>query len=271
MPAVKTNALSAAFVKKVTAFGAYGDGKGLTLKVDPHGKRWYQRVSVNGQRRNIGLGSYPAISLSAARVAAISNHQSIAQGGNPLQEKRQAKQDASAPAVPSFADVAQVVHELNAPTWSNSKHSHEWIQSLKTYAYPVIGRKPVGEITTGDVMTVLENLWTAKPVTAKRINQRLATVFDYCVAKNWRETNPAGRSVSKALPKPSRTVKHHTAAHYSDVPEILRKVRDSGECEIIKLSFEFAVLTAARTGEIRFATWNEISWAEKVWEIPPNE
>ena len=269
MPAVKQQALTAAFVRTVKEAGAYSDGNGLALRVSPQGRKsWIQRIRIDGKQTALPVGAYPSLSLADARAIAQDNTKAIAQGRNPQEDKRQAKQDASAPAVPSFADVALAVHELNAPSWSNSKHSHEWIQSLKTHAFPTLGRKPVSEITTGDVMTVLEPLWNNKPVTAKRINQRLATVFDYSIAKNWRETNPAGRSVSKALPKPSRTVNHHAAAPYSDVPEILRKVRESDESELIKLGFEYGILTAARTGEIRQASWDEINWECQTWEIP---
>ena len=269
MPKTITKGLTAAFVKSAKDAGVYGDGQGLALRVSPQGRKsWIQRLTIDGKQTALSVGAYPAVSLADARAIAQDNARTTAQGRDVQAEKRQAKQDARKPSIPTFEDAALAVHQLHLPTWSNAKHAHEWLHSIEAHAIPTLGRKSVDSITTADIMAVLTPIWNQRTVTAKRLNQRLAVVFDYCIAQGWRETNPAGRSVSKALPKPSKTVEHHAAAPYSDVPAILRKVRESGECEIIKLSFEFAILTAARTGEIRFADWSEINWAEKVWEIP---
>ena len=168
MPAVKTNALSAAQVKKLAAPGFYADGLGLTLKVDSRGnKRWFQRVSIGGKRHNLGLGSYPTVGLADARTVAQENHRAIQQGRDILAEKRQAKEDsiedaAPAPAIPTFADAAAQVIELRRPTWSNQKHAAQWTATLETYAYPAIGGKAIDEITAADVLAVLTPIWTEK-------------------------------------------------------------------------------------------------------------
>ena len=269
MPAVKQNSLTAAFVRSVKDAGNFTDGGGLTLRVSPQGRKsWIQRITVNGKQTALSVGAYPAVSLADARAIAQDNARATAQGRNPQQEKRQAKQDAAAPAIPTFADAAQAVHELHRPTWSNPKHAREWLATLERFAFPQIGRKSVAEITTADVMGIVAPLMAEKPVTGKRLNQRLAVIFDYCIAQNWRESNPAGRSIGKALPKPQREVKHHAAVAYRDVPAVVGKVRESGECELIKLAFEYGILTAARTNEIRGAQWEEIDWIEGIWTIP---
>ena len=269
MPKVKQSALTAAFVRSVKDAGNYTDGNGLVLRVSPQGRKsWIQRIRVDGKQTALPVGAYPALSLADARAVAQDNARATAQGRNPQDEKRQAKEDARKPAIPSFADAARAVHQLHLPTWSNPKHAHEWLHSLETHAFPMLGRKPVDSITTADIMGVLTPVWNQKPTTAKRVNQRLAVIFDYCIAQGWRESNPAGRSVSKALPKPSREVNHHAAVSYQDVADVLRKVWESGEKELVKLGFEYGILTAARTNEIRQATWAEINWESSVWEIP---
>ena len=154
MPAVKTNALSASFVKSVKDAGAYSDGNGLVLRVADNGRKtWIQRVSVGGKQRNVGLGSFPQIGLSDARQAAIENSRAIALGRNPVEEKRQAKEDAkaaaapepAAPSIPTFREAAQAVIELRAPTWSSPRHAKQWVESLTNHAYPVIGDLSVDE------------------------------------------------------------------------------------------------------------------------------
>ncbi len=150
---VPQQALSAVFVRTVAKPGMYTDGNGLNLKVVPSGaRRWVQRVTIGGKRHNIGLGSYPAVSLAEARELAAENLRLIRQGRNPLVEKRQAVEELRRPSIPTFAQAAEQVIEMCRPTWSNAKHASQWTNTLLTYAHPVIGRKPVDEVTTGDVL-----------------------------------------------------------------------------------------------------------------------
>ena len=167
MPAVKTQALSASFVRSVKDAGAYTDGNGLVLRVSDKGRKtWIQRVSIGGKQRQLGLGSFPIVGLADARAAAVYNQQAISLGRNPVEDKRQAKEDAkaaaapepAAPAVTTFRDAAQAVMELRAPTWSSARHTKQWIESLTNHAYPVIGDKPVDEISSADILRMLTPL-----------------------------------------------------------------------------------------------------------------
>ena len=197
----KHQALSAEMVRTVTSPGMYADGNGLNLKVEPSGaKRWVQRVTIGGKRSNFGLGGYPAVSLAEARELAGANQRAIRQGRDPLDKKRQSAGEWRRPAMPTFAQAAEQVIEMRRPTWSNSKHAAQWKSTLATYAYPVIGSKHLDEIKSSDVLTVLTPIWTSKPETARRVRQRLETVFDWAIAQGWRLDNPAGRAAARVLP-----------------------------------------------------------------------
>lgn len=157
--------------------------------------------------------------------------------------------------------------EFRRPTWSNPKHATQWESTLATYAFPVIGEMAVDEITSSDVLAVLEPIWTTKPETASRVKQRVETVMDWAVTYGHRPDNPAGKALLKVLPKVNREPNHHPALHYSEVGCSLAKVRESTSSLLSKFGFEFLVLTAARTGEVRKANWGEILWDRRTWEI----
>ena len=266
---VPQQSLSAAFVRTVSEPGMYADGNGLNLKVVPSGSRWWvQRVTIGGKRHNIGVGGYPAVSLAEARELAAENQRLIRQGRDPLAEKRQVVEELKRPAIPTFAQAAEQVIEMRRPTWSNAKHASQWTNTLATYAHPVIGRKVVDEVTTGDVLAVLTPIWTTKPETASRVRQRLEAVFDWTVAQGWRTYNPAGKGVLRALPRVSRLKDNHTALPYLEVPEALQRVRESTSDLVTRLSFEFLVLTAARSGEVRLAAWEEMDLEKATWTVP---
>ena len=269
MPVGNSNSLSAAFVRTVTAHGAYSDGNGLTLRVDSSGKRWIQRVTIGGKRHNVGLGGYPVVSLAKARALALANAQSIREGRNPITEKRQAREESRKPGKPTFADAASRVIELRRPTWRNVKHGAQWSSTLETYAYPIIGQKLVDEVTTADILSVLTPIWVDKAETAARVRQRMETVLDWVVAEGWRQDNPSSRSITKALPNVRRLKDNYKALPYADVPAALAKVRESTADPSTKLCMEFLILTAVRSGEARMARWNEIDWQERSWTIPP--
>ena len=260
--------LSAARVKTISEPGQFSDGNGLTLRVEPSGsKHWFQRVTIHGKRRNIGLGGYPAITLANAREMAVANLLAIKQGKDPLAEKHLAVEEKKRAFAPTFAEAARQVIELRRPTWSNKKHAQQWASTLATYAFPFIGSKQVEEITSGDILNVLTPIWTQKPETASRVRQRIETVFDWVVAQGWRLDNPAGRAVIRALPSHSRVKNHFEALHYSQVPAALAKVRQSSSDLTTRLSMEFLVLTAARSSEVRLARWSEIDLTTRTWTI----
>ena len=265
----KRNAPSAVFVQPVQDKGIYADGGGLDLRVEDAGtKHWIQRVTINGKRRNLGLGSYPKVPLAEARKAAWGNAVMIREGRDPIEEKRAEKATRKRPPTPTFAKASEIVIEMRPPSWSNAKHAAQWTSTLSTYAFPEIGAKPITDITTSDILAVLTPIWTEKPETASRVRQRIETVLDWAVAQGYRNDNPATRSITKVLPKITRTRKHHRALHYSEVPPALTKIRQSTADTVTKLAFEFLVLTAARSGEVRLATWDEINWRKRKWTVP---
>ena len=265
----KRNALSAVFVQSAHETGTYSDGGGLNLRVEESGaKYWFQRVTIDGKRRNLGLGGYPTVSLAEARKAALLNTRMIREGRDPLAEKREAIAARQRPPTPTFAEAAETVIEMRRPSWTNSKHAAQWSSTLETYAFPTIGSKLVTDITTADILAVLIPIWTRKPETASRVRQRMETVLDWTVAQGYRIDNPANRSIAKVLPRMPRIKQHHPALHYSAVPQALEKVRQSTADTVTKLAFEFLVLTAARSGEVRLASWDEIDWVERKWTVP---
>ena len=230
MPSKKFNALSPAFVRTVNSYGTYGDGNGLTLLVDKSGKRWIQRVTINGRRRNLGLGGFPEISLAEARNQATANAKAIRGGLDPILEKRRARELALRPTIPTFAGVAKRVIDDRRPTWRNNKHAAQWSSTLETYAHPKIGNTPIDQVTTADILSMLDPVWVDKHETATRERQRLETIFDWVIAQGWRLDNPASRSITKALPKVRRRRKHRKALPHVEVPAAVNKVLVVDHC-----------------------------------------
>ena len=263
LTALKANALSKP--------GRYGDGNGLYLNIAPSGgKSWVQRIVVDGRRRDIGLGPYPAVSLARARAIAHDNRTAVAEGRDPVAEKRESREASRrpAPSIPTFAEAAARVVELRRPTWSNPKHAAQWESTLATYVHPVIGRKTVDSVTPADAMDVLTPIWTTKPETARRVRQRMETVMDWVVTQGYRLDNPAGRSLLKVLPPVKSLKEHRQALPYVQVPGAVARVRESTADTPTKLAFEFLVLTASRSGEVRAAEWGEMDWEAATWEVP---
>lgn len=243
--------------------GKYFDGHGLFLRVEPSGsKRWVQRIVIRGKRREIGLGSGDLVTLAEARASAHENRRVARQGGDPLQAAREAQ------AVLTFEEAARRVHQIHLPTWRSVKHAAQFITTLETYAFPFFGKVRVGDVKTADVLAALTPIWTEKPETAKRVRQRIGAVMKWAVAQGWREDNPA-ESISRALPKHDASkVENRKSVPYGDVANVLAKVSASGAGASTKLAFEFLVLTAARSGEVRGATWAEMDLDKAEWTIP---
>ena len=241
--------LTALSAKSLSRPGRHGDGDGLYLYISRAGaKSWVQRIVVDGRRRDIGLGSYPDVSLSNARSIAHDNRTAVAEGRDPVLEKRVAREASrrSATSIPTFAEASSHVIELHRPTWSNAKHADQWRNTLATYANPVIGSKPVDGIDSGDVLAVLTPIWTAKSETASRVRQRMETVFDWAIAQGWRLDNPAGRSILKVLPKLPKVKNHHRPCPTRRCQRPWSRSGSPPAQPVTKLSFEFLVLTAAR-------------------------
>jgi len=253
---------TAAFVRSVTKPGKYGDQHGLILRVRPSGsKAWIWRGTVNGKRRDLGLGRYPYVSLAEARAKAFEYRKVAMDGGDPALLR--------SGAVPTFATATEAVIALHAGRWKSSTTADDWRSSLGTYVLPAIGSMRVDEITSADVMDCLSPIWNAKPETARRVRQRVARVMRWAMAQGYREDNPAGDAVLAALPKQERRQNHHRALPHREVAAAVRMVRAATHVDqTVRLAFEFAVLTAARSGEVRGALWSEIDLKAATWTIP---
>ncbi len=260
--------LSAAFIRTVNQPGRYGDGRGghgLSLLVKPTSsgrlsKTFSQRIRINGHPCNIGLGSFPVISLAEAREKALENRRAVARGGDP--------RDRSG-GIPTFEQAVEKVIAIHEPNWKDGARSAEiWRSTLRDYAMPRLGRKPVNKITTSDVLAVLVPIWTEKRETAKRVRQRIGAIMKWAIAEGHREDNPAGEAIGAALPNKGALRKHQKALPHGEVGEALRKVKQSNAWPATKLAFEFLVLTAARSGEVRGARWEEIDLEDGTWTVP---
>ena len=268
MPKVLDRALNAKTIATLTNPGTYADGNGLSLRIDDKGyRRWIWRGQVNGKSLVRGLGGYPAIPLAEARKAAA-RVRADAKAGQ-LEGAPPAPEPApTVPTVPTFAEAAATVIELRRPTWRNWRHAAQWQYTLNHYANPALGGMRVDEITTADVLDVLEPIWTSKTETATRLRQRLETVLDWAVGHGHRQDNPAGKHLLRVLPNVKRLKAHHAALPYADVQAALRKVGLSTCHPVTKLAFRLMALTATRSGEVRNADWSEIDWESATWTIP---
>ena len=254
--------LTAAKVKAVTEPGRYGDGAGLYLYVAPSGsKSWVQRIMVNGRRRDIGLGGYPTVGLAEARNHAAANRIIVADGRDPVAEKRR-------PPKPTFKEAAHQVHQANLPRWRNAKHAAAWIRTMERFAFPSFGNMPVDQVTRADVLAVLEPIWGRLPETARRVRQRIRTTMRWALAHGYVEYNVAGEAIEGALPAMPKVKDNLRALPYREVSEALRIVRESRASTAARLCLEFTVLTAARSGEARGALWSEINLDQAVWTVP---
>ncbi len=254
--------LTATGIRNLTTPGKYGDGNGLFLVVAATGaKRWVQRITIRGKRCDLGLGSLPSVSLAEARELAARNRKAAVAGGDPLRDKREAA------AVLTFEEAAREVHGLHLPTWRNVKHGQDFITSLEMYAFPRIGHIRVSEVAAADVLAVLTPIWTVKHETARRVRQRIGTVLKWAVAKGWRQDNPADAIIT-ALPKVPKVQAHRVALPYSEVADFLTELRRSGALPQTRWAIEFLILTAARSLEVRDATWDEVNLGAATWIIP---
>ncbi len=255
-------ALSATRVKALKERGRYSDGGGLHLFISKAGRKsWVLRITVDGRRRDIGLGGYPSVSLAQAREKAAEYRAAVAEGRDPLAEKR-------APAMPTFKKAAYAVHEANKPRWRNPRHASGWIQTLERHAMPKLGNTSLDKIDRGDVLSVLTPIWSSRPETARRVRQRMRAVFRWALAYGFVESNPAGEAIDGALPPMPKVKAHFRALPYQEVASALETIESSQASIPAKLCFRFLVLTAARSGEARGATWDEFDMHGREWHIP---
>ena len=252
--------LTAAFVRSVREPGLYWDEHGLVLRVKPSGyKQWIQRLFIHGKRRELGLGPVRLVTLAEARDAAVANRKVARAGGDPRTKRRST--------VPTFEQAASKVFAMHRANWTD-RHAGQWMATLRTYAFPMIGGKRVDRIRSAEVMGVLLPIWNDKHQTAKRVRQRISTVMRWAIAQGYRMDNPAGDAIGAALPKPSRVQKHYKALPYEEVAGAVATVWRSDARLSVKLGIEFLVLTACRSGEVRGTRWEEIDLGGGEWTIP---
>ncbi len=221
-------ALSAAFVRS-TPPGKHCDGNGLYLFVKPNGARsWIQRLVIRGRRCDFGLGGVALVSLAEAREKARANRKLAREGGDPLTERRRTRN------LPTFAEAAERVVEQKRSGWRHPRQAHDWMASFRRYVFGRIGRMPVSEVTSGDVLEILAPIWHVKSHTAQLVRQRIRTVLEWAVAMEYRTDNPCDRVVS-VLGAQDAVVRHRPALPHR---------------------------------EVRWAEWPEIDPAAGMWTVP---
>ena len=272
----KAKELSPLEVRRLVQPGRWSVGgtDGLALQVTTSEARsWILRVRVAGKQREIGLGSFPTVTLAEAREKAREHRALLAQGGDPVAARRAAQSATAAErqAQQTFSTVASQYIAQHETSWKNEKHAAQWQSTLQTYADPVIGKLFVRDVTPAHVIKVLEPIWATKTETATRVRSRVELVLDFAAARGLREgPNPARwrGNLDAAFPKASRVakVRHHAAVAVADVADFMQRLRQ--QQGISAKALEFAILTAARSGEVRGATWGEVDLAGAIWTVP---
>jgi integrase len=249
--------------------GRHGDGNGLYLVVDPSGaRRWIVRVVVKGQknkmggplRTDFGLGGADIVTINQARERALEYRRMAKQGLNPRFKVNKE--------VPTFEEVAHQVHIERLPTWKNAKHGQQWLNTLRDYAFPKIGRMPIDSIGQPEVMICLSPIWTDKHETAKRLAQRIKTVLDVARSKGFRSGENPVTAIKDAhvLPHVKSKPKHHLAMQWKGVPAFYADLRSRNAMSARALMF--TCLTGSRTGEVLGLRWEEIDFEERLWICP---
>lgn len=284
----KAKELSARHIRQLTAPGMHpvGGVAGLLLQVTDTGARTWILRYATGQtktaksgkpfavRRDMGLGGFPDVSLAQARELARQYREDIRERGiDPVAERKALIRATRAQQMKhiTFADAAGQCHTAKGDEFSSEKHRRDWLSSLERYAFPVLGNMSIADIDTNHIMQVLEPIWKDRTETATRIRQRLETVFSWAIVSgHYQGLNPARwkENLKEVLSKPSKLIKksNFAALAYSDVPAFIADLRTREGMGARAL--EFIILTAARSGEVRGATWSEIDLKTKIWTIP---
>lgn len=271
--------MGALAVSKVNTPGLHFVGyiTGLALQVKRSGaKSWILRCVVGGRRRDMGLGAYPSVGLAQARQKAAEARELIRQGVDPIERQRSALSalKASLASQLTFEETAKAYMSAHETTWKNAKHAQQWRNTLKEYAYPAFGDLLVRDIEKEHVLAALNPIWKSKNETASRLRGRIELVLSYAMQAGYRPDglNPARwkGGLDKLLAAPSKVqkTKHFKALAANEISEFFQKLAQvEGQGA---RALEFAILTAARSGEVRGATWSEIDIRGKMWTIPAN-
>lgn len=260
--------------------GYHLDGRGLYLRVAPGGSQaWILRYTFLGRIRDMGLGSLADVSLARARERAQEYRIQIAEGIDPIQRREQKRGEIKVAALQlvqgsvTFKSCAEEYYKEHADDWKNAKHRAQWINTLTTYAFPHFGKLPIRDVGKHEMLKALTPIWREKAETADRLLQRIRKVINYGAAKDycrgvdsefWEQIRIALGANEKA-----RKVEHHPSCPHPQIGALLAQVRTSTATPIVQLAFEFGVLTAARSGEIRGARWSEFDATLSNWTIPP--
>ncbi len=260
-------------VKQLNQTGRYTDDqtKGLHLWIKASNQKyWIFRYTINGNRQNMSLGSYPEISLKQARQKAIKARNDVNTGVNPITEKKVSKaQNQAIKDKILFKDFALNYITTMRTRWSNPKHAAQWVSTMKTYAFPEIGNLPLDEIDTTHIQRILSGIWTTKPETAARVRGRIERILSSAtVTKHRQGINPAQWKgyLEHLLPPTPKSAKHHEALPYKEMPRFIAFIRETER--VSALALEFTILNAARTGEVINAKREEVEG--DIWTIPAN-
>ena len=253
--------LTAITVRSLSEPGKYIDGRGLMLKVAPGGSRsWVVRVSIDGKRREIGLGSYPKVSLANARRKADAIRAMVAEGHDPIAERKKA-------GAPTYGELVERVHAQNISAWS-AKHAAQFLAGQTSYVLPKLGKRTIDKVTQADVLGVLSPAYERTPGSAFRIRSGMRLVFRFAMAHGWAGRDLAGEAIAAALPK-TRPVTHYRAVHHSELGGILRDVAKAAHLSpASRLCLRFTALNAVRSAEARGARWSEMDTTDRLWTIP---
>jgi integrase len=266
--------LTAVAVKNALQRGYYGDGGGLYLQVGASGaKSWVFRYKVGGRLHEMGLGPLHTVGLAEARTRARRCRENRLDGLDPLAVREAARMQAKLDAAKAmtFAACAEGYIAAHKAAWRNAKHRDQWSNTLRSYVEPVFGTLPVQAIDTALVIKSVEPIWNEKPETASRVRGRIESILDWATVRGFRTgENPARwrGHLDKLLPKKSkvRRVKHHAALPYREIGALMAELRQQEGFGARAL--EFAILSAARTGEVMGARWDEFDLGERLWTVP---
>jgi integrase len=266
--------LTALAITQAKRRGYYGDGGGLFLQVSAGGaKSWVFRFKESGRLREMGLGPTHTVSLAEARQKALECRKARLDGLDPIEARRGKRIQTKLDAVKAmtFAACAERYIASHKAGWRNPKHAAQWPATLATYVYPVFGSLPVRAVDVGLVMKAIEPIWVQKPETAGRVRGRIESVLDWATARGYRQgENPARwrGHLENLLPKKAkvRRVEHHAALPYVEIEPFMAELRRQEG--VAARALEFAILTAARTGEVIGAKWDEIDLGERLWMVP---
>lgn len=274
-------ALSAVQVRNAKP-GRHADGNGLYLYVKPSGSRsWILRIQTAGRRRDLGLGSVlmerrekapdhvplgalRELTLAEARDKAVLGRTLVKAGLDPSVEWRKL-----VAVMPTFERAARLLHDNIKAGFRNARHSGSWLSSLEMHAFPKLGSTRVDRVDTAAIQATLLPIWLKIPESARRVRQRIGAVLDFANAQGWRDAEAPLRAVSRGLPNQSKLASHFAATPYADVAALVATLRGK-EDTVGRLALQFVILTAARSGEVRGATWAEMDLAAATWTVPAN-